>query len=73
MRQLSKNKVINKLANELIDQYGWTLRPKRNSPHNVIVDPNTHYSYPIPPSPSCWRAEKNWVAGIRKIMRGVRP
>ncbi len=47
MRQLSKNKVINKLANELIDQYGWTLRPKRNSPHNVIVDPNTHYSYPI--------------------------
>ncbi len=27
MRQLSKNKVINKLANELIDQYGWTLRP----------------------------------------------
>lgn len=73
MRQLSKNKVINKLANELIDERGWALRKKHNSPHNVIIDPITNFSYPIPVTPSCWRAEKNWVAGIRKILRGIRP
>lgn len=65
MRKLSKNQAINKKANELIDKYGWSLRKGRH--HRVLVDPNSNCSYPIPDTPSCYRAEKNWLAGIRRL------
>lgn len=67
---LSKNRTINTMAKELIRK-GWTVR--KNGSHRVITDPVTGYSYPVPSSPSCPRAEKNWLAGVRKIQRGVRP
>lgn len=70
MMRLSNNQTINTVAKSLVKS-GWSLRTAGK--HRVITDPETGYSYPIPISPSCGRAEKNWLAGIRKIQRGVRP
>lgn len=68
--RLSNNRSIDNEANSLIKS-GWSLRSK--GAHRVITDPVTGYSYPVPSSPSCPRAEKNWFSGIKKIQRGIRP
>lgn len=68
--RLSNNRTIDNIARDLVKS-GWTVRSKGG--HRVITDPATGYSYPVPSSPSCGRAEKNWIAGVRKIQRGVRP
>lgn len=68
--RLSANKTINKTAYDLIKK-GWLYR--HTGSHVVIKDPITGFSIPVPSSPSCGRAEKNWLKAVDKILRGVKP
>lgn len=70
MRSISSNRKIDRTARDLIKS-GWTYR--RSGNHVVLKDPVTGYSLPAPITPSCHRAEMNWLAAVRKIQRGVRP
>lgn len=67
--RLSANKSIQRTAQALI-QSGWSYR--RGGSHVVLKSPNG-YTLPVPGSPSCSHASKNWHNAVRKIQRGEKP
>lgn len=68
---ISNNRTIDRAAKALIKE-GWTYRQSKGG-HVVLKDPKTGFSLPAPISPSCHRAEKNWLSAVKKIRQGVRP
>lgn len=68
--RLSADKSIQRTAQALIKS-GWVCR--RGGRHAILKEPRTGYTLPIPGSPSCSHASKNWHNAVNKIQKGVRP
>jgi hypothetical protein len=64
----STNKRIDKVAHNLI-KMGWLL--KRAKRHPRISSPDGKITVTVPSSPSCSRAELNWISQLKHA--GVDP
>ena len=66
--RFSSDKSIERSAKALIKS-GWSYR--RGGNHIILKSPNG-YTLPIPGSPSCGHAARNWHNAVRKIQQGVK-